>query len=112
MPETHDTDFRWNEFVDRVNNELIGTYGNFVHRVMTLTHRLPESGSNPLVDYDDPESHADIIDESMKILESAISSMERQRFKEALRSIMGIAQIGNVLLQNAAPWKYINSDDS
>ena len=40
MPETHDTDFRWDEYVDRVNNELIGTYGNFVHRVMTLTHRL------------------------------------------------------------------------
>ena len=35
MPETHDTDFRWDEYVDRVNNELIGTYGNFVHRVMT-----------------------------------------------------------------------------
>ena len=25
MPETHDTDFRWDEYVDRVNNELIGT---------------------------------------------------------------------------------------
>jgi len=112
MPETHDTDFRWDEFVDRVNNELISTYGNFVHRVMTLTHRLPESGSNPLIDYDNPEYHSEIISESMKILESAISSMERQRFKEALRTIMGIAQIGNVLLQNAAPWKYINSDDS
>ena len=112
MPETHDTDFRWNEFVDRVNNELIGTYGNFVHRVMTLTHRLPHSGSNPLIEYDDPASHSEIIDESMKILESAISSMERQRFKEALRSIMGIAQIGNALLQNSAPWKYMNSDDS
>ena len=38
--------------------------------------------------------------------------MERQRFKEALRSIMGIAQIGNVLLQNAAPWKHISSEES
>ena len=40
MPETHDTDFRWEDFVERTNNELIGTYGNFVHRVMSLTHRL------------------------------------------------------------------------
>ena len=38
--------------------------------------------------------------------------MEKQRFKEALRSIMGIAQIGNSLLQEAAPWKYINEDES
>jgi methionyl-tRNA synthetase len=38
--------------------------------------------------------------------------MEKQRFKEALRSIMGIAQIGNSLLQEAAPWKYINEGES
>ena len=38
--------------------------------------------------------------------------MEKQRFKEALRSIMGIAQIGNSLLQDAAPWKYLNDDES
>lgn len=112
MPETHDTDFRWEDFVDRVNNELIGTYGNFVHRVMTLSHRLTDEGSNPLSEFDDPGSHAKIIEDSMSIIESAISSMERQRFKEALRSIMGIAQIGNVLLQNAAPWKFMNSEES
>ena len=87
MPETHDTDFRWEEFVDRVNNELIGTYGNFVHRVMTLTHRLTHTNSNPLSHYDDTDSHLKIIEESQAIIESAISSMERQRFKEALRSV-------------------------
>ena len=38
MPEGHDTDFRWEEYVDKVNNELIGTYGNFVHRVMTVSY--------------------------------------------------------------------------
>ena len=112
MPETHDTDFRWEDFVDRVNNELIGTYGNFVHRVMTLSHRLTDGSSNPLSEFDDPGSHTKIIEDSMSIIESAISSMERQRFKEALRSIMGIAQIGNVLLQNAAPWKFMNSEES
>ena len=33
MPESHDTDFTWGEFVDRINNELIATYGNFANRV-------------------------------------------------------------------------------
>ena len=55
MPETHDTDFRWEDFVERTNNELIGTYGNFVHRVMTLTHRLTNEGENPLIRYDSCE---------------------------------------------------------
>ena len=112
MPETHDTDFRWEEFVDRVNNELIGTYGNFVHRVMTLTHRLPSQGTNPLSEFDAPADHQDKMDEVQKLISSAIDSMEKQRFKEALRSIMGIAQMGNSLLQQAAPWKFIDAEDS
>ena len=112
MPETHDTDFRWEEFVDRVNNELIGTYGNFVHRVMTLTDRLATGEGNPLLKYDDIERHSDMISQCEDILRSAIDSMERQRFKEALRSIMSIAQIGNQLLQKCAPWKYLKSVES
>ena len=112
MPETHDTDFRWDEYVDRVNNELIGTYGNFVHRVMTLSHRLDSEDGNPLSNYDDFSDHGEIIQEVEDQIASAIASMEKQRFKEALRSIMGIAQIGNSLLQEAAPWKYINEDES
>jgi len=112
MPETHDTDFRWDEYVDRVNNELIGTYGNFVHRVMTLTHRLPSDNENPLVNFDNLELHGKTIALVQEKISSAIESMERQRFKEALRSIMGIAQIGNSVIQEAAPWKYLNEDDS
>jgi methionyl-tRNA synthetase len=112
MPETHDTDFRWDEYVDRVNNELIGTYGNFVHRVMTLTHRLSSEGANPLSQYDSPSVHGETIDQVRELIYSAIDSMEKQRFKEALRSIMGIAQIGNSLLQGAAPWKYLNEDET
>jgi methionyl-tRNA synthetase len=112
MPEIHDTDFRWNEFVERVNNELIGTYGNFVHRVMTLTHRLPANGSNPLANYDDISDHSNLIEEVGSLMSNAIESMEKQRFKEALRTIMGIAQLGNALLQEAAPWKFIGLEDS
>ncbi|MBN28653.1 MAG: methionine--tRNA ligase [Euryarchaeota archaeon] len=112
MPETHDTDFRWDEYVDRVNNELIGTYGNFVHRVMTLAHRLQSDGGNPLARFDDNESHQETIVSVNEKISSAIDSMERQRFKEALRSIMGIAQIGNSVLQDAAPWKYLKGEET
>tara|TARA_B100000959_G_scaffold19721_1_gene18996 strand:- start:2771 stop:4966 length:2196 start_codon:yes stop_codon:yes gene_type:complete len=112
MPETHDTDFRWNEFVDRVNNELIGTYGNFVHRVMTLTHRIPSEGTNPLSNYDYPTEHKEIIGKVDSLISGAIESMEKQRFKEALRGLMGISQIGNSILQEAAPWKYIEAEES
>jgi len=113
MPEGHDTDFRWEEYVDKVNNELIGTYGNFVHRVMTLSHRLETlDGLNPLTQY---IGKKDLKDSEVKInqlLTNAIESMEKQRFKEALRSIMNISQLGNGLIQHSEPWKYLNAEES
>ena len=113
MPEGHDTDFRWEEYVDKVNNELIGTYGNFVHRVMTLTHRLQSiDGDNPLSKYLNTKNNEEVELKIAKFLEDAITSMEKQRFKEALRSIMNISQLGNGLLQRSEPWKYLKSDDS
>jgi methionyl-tRNA synthetase len=39
MPETSDADFSWQEFVRRNNDELVATYGNLVHRVLTITYR-------------------------------------------------------------------------
>ena len=113
MPEGHDTDFRWEEYVDKVNNELIGTYGNFVHRVMTLTHRLQSiDGDNPLSKYLNTKNNEEVELKIAKFLEDAITSMEKQRFKEALRSIMNISQLGNGLLQHSEPWKYLKSDES
>ena len=108
MPEGHDTDFRWDEFVDRVNNELIGNYGNFVNRVLTLTYRLEYSeGTNPLLEFDNLEWHVDDINDINDLLKQATASLEKQRFKEALRAIMNISQRGNVILQKSAPWKYL-----
>ena len=112
MPEGHDTDFRWDEFVDRVNNELIGTYANFVHRVMTLTHRLPSDGGNPLSSFFDPADFQEYSSNVQELMNDAIQSMERQRFKEALRSIMSIAQLGNSILQRAAPWEHLEDSSS
>ena len=112
MPEGHDTDFRWEDYVERVNNELIGNYGNFVHRVMTLSNRLDNTTSNPLSEFDSPEKHSEFYDYIRTCVKSAMDSMERQRFKEALRHIMNIAQSGNSYLQKAEPWAYLNNDPS
>lgn len=112
MPEGHDSDFRWDEYVDRVNNELIGTYANFVHRVLTLAHRIPSESTNPLETFYDSSLHTKHAKLVSKHLQSATDSLERQRFKEALRSIMSIAQLGNSILQEAAPWSHIKNPES
>lgn len=108
MPENHDTDFNWPDFVEKVNSELIAAYGNFVHRVLTLGARLPsEPGASPFHPYDQhptAEQHQRHVEDC---LNEITTSLQRHRFKEALRGIMNVAQYGNQILQAAAPWKHL-----
>ena len=105
MPENHDTDFNWPDFVEKVNSELIGAYGNFVHRVLTLGARLP--GENPLRDFEELEMCESELERLSDLHARVGESLGRHRYKEALRGVMNIAQYGNQILQAAAPWKYL-----
>ena len=109
MPELHDTDFTWREYVDKVNNELIGTYANYVNRVLTLVSKASTNGKTPILDYPGFGGHPEFMQFIQGKVASLIESMERQRFKEALRRVMDIAQEGNGFLQRAEPWKYLRA---
>ena len=55
-PETQDSDFTWEEFVRRNNDELLANWGNLVNRTLANAHRnfgeVPEPGA--LTDEDRP----------------------------------------------------------
>jgi methionyl-tRNA synthetase len=105
MPENHDTDFNWHDFVEKINNELIATYGNFVHRVMTLGARF--SNELPLISFDDATYCFEAREKLEAIFQQITDSLSKHRYKEALRLVMSAAQYGNQMLQAATPWKYL-----
>ena len=39
MPETSDSDFTWEGYVSSNNNELVANLGNFIHRILTMSHK-------------------------------------------------------------------------
>src|SRR5690606_40004558 len=39
LPETSDSEFTWRDFQAKVNNELVSILGNFVNRVLVLSHK-------------------------------------------------------------------------
>ena len=111
MPESHDTDFTWTEFVDRINNELIATYGNFANRVLSLAARLPETpGGETLPAFDGIHHYQDLCTTLEELHSDMTSSLEKHRYKEALRTAMTAAQHGNQLLQSAMPWKHLKTE--
>lgn len=110
MPENHDTDFTWDDFVEKVNTELIAAFGNFAHRVLTLTVKLRQAGLGELSDWDRPEAWSKDVQAWHAQHEAVEASLERHRFKEALRGVMNVAQQGNGVVQRAAPWVALKPD--
>ncbi|MED6338245.1 MAG: class I tRNA ligase family protein, partial [Candidatus Thermoplasmatota archaeon] len=111
MPENHDTDFNWPDFVEKINSELIAAYGNFVHRILTLGSRLTSGANGPFESLE----NSDVTSKHKEKLESMYleisSSLNKHRFKEALRTAMKAAQYGNQIIQAATPWKYLSEDE-
>ncbi len=108
MPEAADADFSWGEFVRRNNDELVATYGNLVHRVLSFTYRnfegaIPRPG--PL-----GEADKRLLDRAKVALEGVDRSLYNCRFKAALGAAFSLAQETNRYLDTAAPWKSIKSD--
>ena len=107
MPENHDTDFNWPDFVEKINSELIAAYGNFVHRILTLGARLPKTDNGPFADIELEHITAKHSAKLNQLHVDITTSLERHRYKEALRSVMNAAQYGNQIIQSATPWKYL-----
>ena len=103
MPESGDTEFTWQEFVRRNNDELVATYGNLVHRVLTFLHRNFE-GKVPQPEELDAAAQA-LLSQVDATLETVGRDLAVCRFREALREGMSLAQETNRYLDAQAPWR-------
>jgi methionyl-tRNA synthetase len=116
-PETKDNDFTWKDFQARNNNELVAIFGNFINRVVVLTHKYyegivpnpsplaPEGRTPNFTDYDN-----EVLAELKAYPAVISSSIERYRFREALGELMNVARLGNKYLADEEPWKVIKDN--
>ncbi|SMC73760.1 methionine--tRNA ligase [Pedobacter nyackensis] len=108
-PETKDNDFTWKDFQARNNNELVAILGNFINRVMVLTHKY-FNGKVPMCMEIKPEDQQ-VIDELAAYPSKIAASIENYRFREALGEVMNVARLGNKYLADTEPWKVIKTDE-
>ncbi len=108
MPETGDTDFSWREFIRRNNDELVATYGNLVHRVLTFVYRS-FNGCVPTPGEFDSHSQA-LLNKAKDTLNMMDELLYWCHFKGAIRLAMSLAQETNRYLDEKSPWKIIKQD--
>ena len=107
-PETKDNDFTWKDFQARNNNELVAIYGNFINRVLVLTHKY-YNGLLPEVTTLMP-ADKDVLETLQHTPEALEQSLERFRFREASQVLMNLARAGNKYLADQEPWKVIKTN--
>ncbi len=108
MPETSDSDFTWQQYKRLNNDELVATFGNLVHRILSMVNRnfdskIPEKPSQL-----DPES-IQLLAFAHEGLKNVASNIELCKFKLALDSAMKIARNANQYLDNKKPWHTIKT---
>lgn len=115
MPEQKDSEFTWEDFQARVNNELVANLGNFIKRVSDLIHKFYD-GEIPAFLDDEQGSHlnSEVFQSALEAPFLAIKNIEEHlksfRFRDALRELMALSSFGNNFLQSQEPWRLVKTD--
>ena len=108
LPETSDSEFTWKDFQARVNNELVAILGNFVNRVMVLSHKYFDGKvalGSALTDSDQA-----VLNELSNFPQQIEQAISQYRFREAMSHFMQAARLGNKYLAEQEPWKVYKED--
>lgn len=107
FPENKDSDFKWDEFVDFHDKDLADNLGNFLNRVMVLSHAY-FNGVVPK-----PQSNwEETLLPVLNLVKQWQTEIEKFSFKAASQSFMDLSSWGNIYLQEKAPWSLFKADPS
>jgi len=100
---TKELNFSWELFAEKVNGELLASLGNFIHRVLTFTHR--HFGNVPSGEVDE-----EIFERISAIIDDMVEANARYEFKQMCDAAMSLADFANTYFQKSEPWQLIKTD--
>ncbi len=110
MPEYHDSDWDWKEFVARNNGELVATWGNLANRVLAFCYKHWD-GHVPEID---PGALRPTDLELLAVIQAGFQSvgkeLEAVHLRLALQEAIRLASEVNKYLDTSAPWFEIKTD--
>jgi methionyl-tRNA synthetase len=110
MPENHDSDWDWKEFVAKNNGELVATWGNLANRVLSFCYKHWD-GMIPNIDL--VALRPSDINLLMSI-ENGFTTvgelLNGVKLRAALQEVFRLASTVNQYLDQMAPWQAIKTD--
>lgn len=108
MPETRDSDWSWQGYVERNNTELVGNWGNLVNRVLNMTTRyfqgiVPDPGELTAKD----SALLAAVDEGF----TAVAALyDACKFRQVTQEILRLSSLVNQYLEETSPWTTAKTD--
>lgn len=109
-PETADSEFTWKDFQNKCNSDLVGKFGNFIHRTLAFI-QLQCDGKIPHRE-ELEEQDRQFLEEVQKLTRKAQEAYESFRMRAASAAIMEIAACGNVYFDAKRPWQDAKSEET
>lgn len=103
-PEHQDCDFSFEDLVVRVNSELVGKLGNFIHR--TLSFIQSRLGSVPKMGVMTQEDQG-FIAQLHSLLDEGAAHYENFSIKKAAETLLEMAQTCNRYFDQQKPWSLV-----
>ena len=107
-PLNKDSDFSWDDFQRRNNDELADVIGNFLHRTFVFTKKQFDS---KVPEYTNPSNEDEEFRlEIEQLPDKAGEYISNYEFREALLEIFKVAKKGNKYFNDCEPWKAVKED--
>lgn len=111
LPENKDSDWKWDEFKNNTNSELIGKFGNFFNRTINLLYKnFPELDID-INDLDLNDEDKEVLKQLEEGSQEIIKHYKEIELRDAYKSIMNLSICANTYLEHTAPWKLIKEEN-
>lgn len=108
-PENADAEFSWKDFQTRCNAELLGKFGNFVHRVLVFARQHSHSRVPPKGEL--LESDLEFIRQIRSLTDQAFDAYQSFQLRRATQILMELSQLGNAYFEHKKPWAMAKNPD-
>ena len=104
LPETSDTDFSIEEFIEIVNKVMNDKIGNLVNRVLTIYQ------ANRSIIYNGEGAQAPV-SKAKSIVNDYIAEFDAINMRNALHKVIELSELGNEVMSSTEPWKLAKAGD-
>ena len=107
-PESKDTNFSWDFFLEKINADLNDTFGNFIHRTLTFID-AKFNGEIPKPEKLEAEDEM-VLQTVREKAEAMAEELEEAKLQAAANTLISLSRVGNQYLNEKEPWNLLKTN--